>query len=93
MLTPDDIENVGEDTCIVRARGHHDPHEFMRAVREAGYDWPLGMPIQTYARTVPSRNPEFNCFYQLVNSPGRGAYPVTYAHEAYGEDQYKVPTE
>lgn len=91
MLTPDDIENVGEDTYIVRARGHHDPHEFMRAVREAGYDWPLGTPEQKYARTVPSKNPEYRYFYILADKPGRGAYPVTYAHEAYGEEQYKTP--
>lgn len=89
MLTANDIESVGDDTYIVRARGHHDPHEFMRAVRAAGYDWPLGMPEQTYARTVPSRNDEYSCMYVTCHKPGPGAYPVTYASEAYNDATYE----
>lgn len=87
-----DIESVGEDVYILRARGHHDPHEFMRQVRADGYDWPLGMPIQTYARTVPSRNDEYHCFYVLCDKPGPGAYPVTYVQEAWGVDSYEALT-
>lgn len=85
-----DIENVGEDVYILRARGHHDAHEFMRQVRADGYDWPLGMPVHTYARTVPTSKAGYDCVYALCEKAGPGAYPVTYVQEAWGDDSYET---
>lgn len=87
---PIDIQNIGEDTYCLMARGHHDPHEFMRAVRAAGYNWPLGVPEQCYARTLPPPDPSYVCRYAFADKPGRGAYPVTYVTEAYGDDRYEA---
>lgn len=87
---PLEIENVGDDTYIVMSRGHHDPDEFMRAVREYGSDWPLGMPEHKWARSVPTRDPHRTCIYVFTEPHARGAFPCTYAWEAYGEEQYEA---
>lgn len=85
-----DIENCGEDVYILRAKGHHDLHEFMRQVRAEGYSWPLGMPEHRYQRTVPTRKDGYNCIYAFANKGDRGAYPVTYVTEGYGADSYEA---
>lgn len=85
-----EIESVGEDVYILRARGHHDVHAFMRQVRADGYTWPLGMPVHTYARTIPTSRAGWNCLYTLCDKPARGAYPVTYAQEAWGDESYEA---
>lgn len=90
MSTKIEIKSVGEDVYILRARGHHDPHEFMRQVRAEGYTWPLGMPVHTYARTIPTSRIGWDCAYALCDGPARGAYPVTYVQEAWGADSYEV---
>jgi hypothetical protein len=92
-IDPLEIENVGEDVYILRSRGHHDPHEFMRKVRADGYDWPLGMPEHLWCRTVPTRKKGYNCIYVLCKQGERGAYPVTYVQEAWGADSYEAITE
>lgn len=85
-----DIENCGEDVYILRARGHHDLHEFMRKVRE-DYNWPLGMPQHLYQRTVPApKNSTYNCLYAFAEKGQRGAYPVTYVTEAYNDETYEA---
>jgi hypothetical protein len=85
------IENVGENDYIVMSRGHHDPHEFMRKVREEGYDWPLGFPKHEWVKMTPANDGgEHNCFYNFVTEGTRGAFPATYAHEAYGDERYEV---
>ncbi|WP_175706792.1 hypothetical protein [Burkholderia ambifaria] len=87
---PLEIENVGEDTYIVMSRGHHDPHEFMRKVREEGFDWPLGMPTHRWVKRTPANDGDHTCWYNFVEEGTRGAFPATYAHEAYGDDRYEV---
>lgn len=87
---PLEIESVGEDTYIVMSKGHHDAHAFMAAVREAGYDWPLGMPKHVWMRAVPTRQPYMRCLYFEADAGARGAFPCTYAWEAYGEDRYEA---
>lgn len=87
------IENVGEDTYIVMSRGHHDPHEFMRAVREQ-YGWPLGFPTHEWMRAIPApKNSGFRCLYVAAQPGARGAFPATYAREAYNEDAYEATVE
>ena len=83
------IENVGEDTYILMARGHHQPSAFMASAREDGYEWPLGMPKHVWVRKVPTRNNGYRCIYALADKPGRGAFPATYSWEAYGDDRYE----
>lgn len=90
MSYPLDIENVGDDTYIVMSRGHHDPHAFMRAVREAGYDWPLGVPTHHWVKATPCRCGQHTKHYALLDKPVRGAFPATYAHEAYYDDRYEA---
>lgn len=87
---PIDINNVGEDTYIVMSKGHHDPHKFMQKVREDGYDWPLGMPIHCWIKATPCRCGEHTCHYAIVGESVRGAFPATYAYEAYGEECYEA---
>jgi hypothetical protein len=86
---PLELQNIGEDVYVLMSKGHHEPHEFMRAVRAAGYNWPLGMPNHTYARTVPDRTGEYICRYAFTVEPGRGTYPVTLVSEAWGPDSYE----
>ncbi|WP_205973704.1 hypothetical protein [Paraburkholderia sp. Tr-20389] len=87
---PLEIENVGEDTYIVMSRGHHDPDEFMRKVREEGFDWPLGMPTHHWVKRTPANDGDHTCWFNFVDKGTRGAFPATYAHEAYGEDRYEA---
>lgn len=87
---PLEIENVGEDVYILMSKGHHDPHEFMAAVRAQGYDWPLGLPTQNWVKTAPSRDVAYSCWYHLVPDGTRGAFPATYVHEAHGESRYEA---
>jgi hypothetical protein len=87
---PLDIVNAGEDTYIVMSKGHHDPHEFMRAVRAEGYEWPLGMPEHKWARAVPTKEAYRSCIYVFTEPHARGAFPATYSWEAYGDDRYEV---
>ena len=86
-----DIENVGGDYYIVMSRGHHDIHEFMKKVREDGYDWPLGVPKHVYVKQVPAnKHSNFSCLYQLFETPKAGRFPATYSWEAYGDDRYEA---
>ncbi len=87
---PLEIENVGDDTYILMSRGHHDPHEFMRAVRAEGYEWPLGMPEHKWLRAVPTNKLFLWCIYVFAEPYSRGAFPATYVHEAWGEDSYEA---
>ena len=82
-IYPLDVRSVGDDTYIVMSKGHHNPDEFMRAVREAGYDWPLGAPEHKWAKATPCRCGEHLCHYTLLDEPVRGAFPATYAWEDY----------
>jgi hypothetical protein len=88
---PLDIQNVGEDTYILMSKGHHDQHEFMRAARADGYNWPLGMPTHEWMRAVPApKDSGFRCMYVEAKPGARGAWPCTYAREAYGDDRYEA---
>jgi len=84
---PIEIENAGDDTYILMSRGHHDPHEFMRKAREEGYNWPLGMPTHHWVKMTPVRG---GFRYHFVDKETRGAFPATYAHEAYSEKRYET---
>jgi hypothetical protein len=85
------VRNVGDDTYIVMSKGHHDTHAFMAAVREAGYDWPLGQPSHKWVKATPCRCGEHTAHYSLTDAPKRGAFPATYAWEDYGDTAYKPP--
>jgi hypothetical protein len=85
---PLEPESIGSDTYIVISRGHHDIHEFVRAVRKT-FSWPLGTPEHIWMKTVPSRDPMYRCWYQPVPKGTRGAWPATYVAEAYNEDCYE----
>lgn len=87
---PLEPRSIGEDTYIMVSRGHHDIHEFMRAVRAAGYDWPLGVPTHIWMKTRPSHDPGYHCFYDPVPEGTRGAWPATYVSEAFGEERYEA---
>lgn len=87
---PLSIQNVGDETYIVMSKGHHDPHDFMRQVRADGFDWPLGMPTHHWVKCTPCNCGEHRCHYTLLDAPVRGAFPATYAHEAYGADTYEA---
>lgn len=73
--------------------------EMLRDAQEAcgmlaGYGtWPLGKPTHHWVKTSPCPPScgEHHCHYQLRDEPRKGWWPATYAHEAYGEDQYVEP--
>ena len=85
---PLNIQNVGGDTYIVMSKGHHDIHEFMKAVRNDGYDWPLGVPRHVWVKATPDNTGEHICHYNIVEEGTRGAFPATYSWESYGDEQY-----
>ena len=87
---PLDIENTSKDGYSVMSKGHHDPHEFMRAVRNAGYTWSLGMPVHKWVLAVPTKLDDRSCVYVFTEPHARGAFPATYAWEAHGEDRYEA---
>jgi hypothetical protein len=88
---PLEIKNVGEDNYILMSKGHHCPHEFMRAVRSDGYEWPLGMPEHKWIRAIPApKNSGYSCLYVEAIPESRGAFPATYAYEAYGDERYET---
>lgn len=86
---PLEIENIGEDVYTLMSRGHHDPHEFMKRVREEGYTWPLGMPQHLWFRATPDRSGKLVCRYSVAEQGSRGAFPVTFATEAPNEELYE----
>lgn len=87
---PLEVESIGEDDYIVISRGHHDIHEFMRAVRER-WDWPLGTPEHIWMKTMPApKNSNYSYWYQPVKEGTRGAWPCTYVSEGYGDDRYEA---
>lgn len=86
---PLDVQNVGDDTYIVMSKGHHDPSVFMRAVRADGFTWSLGKPEHRWYRCVPDRTGEYVVKYADAVAGQRGAFPVTVAWEAYGDDAYE----
>lgn len=89
---PLDIENIGGDRYALMSRGHHDPHEFMRKVREEGYSWPLGMPRHLHFRVVPDSTGEHTFLY-VEAKPGKpGVFPATYVDEAYHDQRYEALT-
>lgn len=85
---PLSIENVGSDDYIVMSRGHHDIHEFMKAVRK-DYDWPLSVPEHKWVKAVPDATGYFQMRYHYVEAGTRGAFPVTVAWEALGDIEYE----
>ncbi|WP_181159282.1 hypothetical protein [Burkholderia contaminans] len=85
-----EIERVGDDVYILMSAGHHDPHVFTRHARSEGYDWPLGMTTQHWVKRTPAKGGFHSCWYHIVPEGTRGAFPATYAHEAYGDERTEV---
>jgi hypothetical protein len=84
------IENVGEDDYMLMSRGHHDFKQFMEACYIAHPNWSMGNPVHIWFKSTPDRRSEYSCRYTEVSENVRGAFPVTYTVEAYGEDKYKI---
>ena len=87
---PLDICDVSINDHIVMSRGHHDIHEFMKAVREEGIEYQLCVPEHRWAKVVPDSTGEFNHIYVFVKESVRGSFPVTYSWGANKEDTYEV---
>ena len=88
---PLEIENVGGDVFMVMSRGHHDATEFMVAVRDAGYNWPLGNPKQVWCKSVPNSVDGCGVIYAFVDKGSKGSWPATISSEAYDDEQYVAP--
>jgi hypothetical protein len=85
-----DIQNVGEDVYMLMSKGHHDPHVFMAQARADGYEWLLGTPTHEWVRKTPApKDSSFSYLLTTAEPNSRGAFPATYAREAYGDDQYR----
>ncbi|ENI4488712.1 hypothetical protein ABXZ88_004622 [Vibrio fluvialis] len=84
---PLSIQNVGGHTYMLLSKGHHDIHDFMKAVRVAGYDWPLGVPEHVWFKAAPNKE-EGGSSYHRCNAKTIGAFPATFVSEAYGDDKY-----
>ena len=75
---------------IYMSKGHHDPHGFMKALREYGADpSAYSKPTHHWVKQRPApKNGDYSCLYHFVKEGTRGAFPATYTQE-YGEDRYK----
>lgn len=83
-----DPVSIGDETYIVMSRGHHDPRDFMHAVRE-NYQWPLGFPTHEWMRCIPAKiGSGYDFMYVKANPGSRGAFPCTVTREAYHEERY-----
>lgn len=87
---PLDIVDVSHDERMVMSRGHHDIHEFMKAVRRDEFDYVLCTPEHRWAKVVPDSTGEHNHIYVFVKERTRGAFPVTYSWECSKADSYEV---
>lgn len=89
---PLEIEAVHtDDERIYMSKGHHDPQEFMRHLREVyGSTTVVGTPTHHWVKKTPANNGEYAYWCNFVEPGTRGAFPATYAHE-YGADVYKAP--
>ncbi len=88
---PLEIHNVGDHSYMVMSKGHHEPDEFMKQVREEGYEWPLGNPKHVYVKATPCNTEENISNYTIVEKGTRGAFPATYSYEACGDELYQAP--
>jgi hypothetical protein len=62
----------------------------MKAVRAEGYDWPLEFPRHIWFRTTPApKGSSYRHLYYEAKPNSRGAFPVTYASEGYGDRSYE----
>ncbi len=77
------------DEYIVMSRGHHDIHDFMKAVRADGYEYPLECLSIVGPRLSPIRLVSTATSFVFVEEGTRGAIPVTYAWETYGKEVYE----
>jgi hypothetical protein len=75
-IYPLHIRQVGEAEACYVTHGHHSPEAFRAEMDRLGYS-PVGEPIHRWARIIPSRNPEFDCFYRIYAEPAPGLFPVT----------------
>lgn len=84
------IEACHSNDCkIYRSKGHHNPDEFMKALREWGETGRFTVPEHNYTKTVPAHpSSGFNWHYSFVDSSVRGCYPTTYVWE-YGDVYYE----
>jgi hypothetical protein len=84
------IEAVHTDNeLIYMSKGHHDPHEFMKALREYGERAYLSTPTQHWVKKTPANDGEHSCWYNIVDESCQGAFPATYSRE-YGDDVYEL---
>lgn len=90
---PLEIENWGDDVYTLASRGHHDFVEFMKAVKEHYPDWPMGKPEHLWMKASPCgpNCGNHTCHYVVSEKGRRGAFPVTYTREDYG-NPYTLPT-
>lgn len=84
-----DVKHVGEEELILMSKGHHDPHEFMRAAFALLGDdrYELMPPSREWTRAMPSN--EYACVYVAAEPHSRGAFPTTYTREAFVGESYK----
>ncbi|MBL0645889.1 hypothetical protein [Aeromonas caviae] len=88
---PLDVYDVSCDRQrIFMSRGHHDIHEFMRAVRAEGYDCFLCVPEYRWVKVVPDSTGEHSHIFAFVKEGTRGAFPATYSWEAHKDETYEA---
>lgn len=81
---PLELENWGGDVYTLVSRGHHPFEEFIAAMRKEYPDWPMGKPEHLYMKAVPDPTGNYICRYFPAEKGQRGAFPVTYSSEDYG---------
>ena len=76
-----ELNNWGEDDCIIGCKGHHPIDDYDQAIidDEMVRDLPLGKPVHQWLKAVP--HGERGTIYANATKDTKGAFPATLAYE------------
>ena len=87
---PLEIRPFDDDGWILVSKGHHEIHEFMRAVAEHGNDEPMGVPQHLWFRTLPRPDHVNRVEWMLAEPVARGVWPGTMSESCSVDESYSA---
>jgi len=89
---PLEVQPLDDDGWILVSKGHHEIHEFMRAVAEYnaenGGDEPMGVPQHLWFRTLPRPDHPNRVEWVIAKQGERGAWPGTMSEACSADESY-----